>query len=116
MNNKLLYNLYNFILINSQAAGGIESLFRSLINEPPSRFDTNIADVLQNHLFEFKLSDNSVIAFDLAAVNINRGRDHGIPSYNEFRQICGFPRARNFNDFGDFIKPDKIARLQSIYA
>jgi len=86
-----------------------------LINEPPSRFDTNIADVLQNRLFEFKLSDNSVIAFDLAAVNINRGRDHGIPSYNDFRQVCGFPRANSFSDLGDFIKPNNIANLQSIY-
>lgn len=100
----------------NSAAGGIESLFRSLINEPPSRFDTAISDLLQNHLFEFKVSDNSVIAFDLAAVNINRGRDHGIPSYNEFRQICGFPRASSFADLGDFIKPDKIRRLQSIYS
>lgn len=100
----------------NSAAGGIESLFRSLINEPPSRFDTSIADVLQNHLFEFKISESSVIAFDLAALNIQRGRDHGIPSYNDFRSICGFPRARNFADLGDFIKPDKIARLQSVYA
>jgi len=56
-----------------------------------------------------------VIAFDLAAVNINRGRDHGIPSYNDFRQVCGFPKANSFSDLGDFIKPKNIENLQSIY-
>lgn len=108
--------MFDLYYHSSSAAGGIESLFRSLINEPPSRFDTSIADSLQNHLFEFKISESEVIAFDLAALNIQRGRDHGIPSYNDFRSICGFPRAQNFADLGDFIKPDKIARLQSVYA
>lgn len=95
----------------NQQAGGIESIFRSLINDPPSRFDLSIADTLQNHLFE---SGNSV--FDLAALNLNRGRDHGIPSYNDFRALCGFPRASKFSDFGDFIKPFNIAKLQRVYS
>jgi peroxidase len=56
-----------------------------------------------------------VFAIDLAALNIQRGRDHGIPSYNDFRAICGFPRARSFADLGDFIKPDKIRNLQQVY-
>jgi peroxidase len=86
-----------------------------LINDPPSRFDTNIADVLQNHLFEFRISDTSVVAFDLASLNINRGRDHGIPAYNQMREICGFPKAKTFTELNDFIKPDKISLLASIY-
>ena len=56
----------------------MESILRGMINEPVSKYDTNFADTLQNHLFESRLSDGSVIAIDLAATNINRGRDHGI--------------------------------------
>ena len=56
-----------------------------------------------------------MFAIDLAALNIQRGRDHGIPSYNDFRAICGFPKARSFADLGDFIKPDKIRNLQQVY-
>lgn len=86
-----------------------------LINEPAQKFDTNVVDTLQNRLFEFRLSDNSVVAIDLAATNINRGRDHGIPGYNEIRERCGFSRANSFNDFGNLVAADKINQLASIY-
>jgi peroxidase len=86
-----------------------------MVNEPASRFDTNFADTLQNHLFEFRLSDGSVVAIDLAATNINRGRDHGLPGYNSFRERCGFPRVRSFQELADLISPDKIQALQSVY-
>lgn len=90
-------------------------MFLSIINEPPSKFDTNIAEELQNHLFEVKLSENSVVADDLAAFNINRGRDHGIPSYNSFREKCGFPRAETFDDLSDLIRPEIIKNLADVY-
>ncbi len=86
-----------------------------MINEPPSKFDTNIADTLQNHLFEVKTSPTTVLADDLAAFNINRGRDHGMPSYNEFRKICGFPAAKNFTDLEDLIKPNVVDQIASSY-
>jgi peroxidase len=93
----------------------MESILRGMINEPVSKYDTNFADTLQNHLFESRLSDGSVIAIDLAATNINRGRDHGIPPYNVARQKCGFRKAQSFQDLVDLIPADKVQVLSNIY-
>ena len=96
-------------------AGGIDSIFLGLLDEPSSKYDTSLVDTLQNHLFESVQPDGSVIAFDLASLNINRGRDHGIPSYNKIREQCGLRKAFTFQDFGDNMTPEKISRLASIY-
>ena len=52
---------------------------------------------------------------DLMSLNIHRGRDHAIATYNEMRVICGLPRARDFNGIRDQIPEQTIRRLASVY-
>ncbi len=40
---------------------------------------------------------------DLIATDIMRGREHGLPSYNDYRQTCGLRRAGNWQGFSDLI-------------
>ncbi|KAJ8944427.1 hypothetical protein NQ318_002123 [Aromia moschata] len=67
-----------------------------------------------NHLFEDKKIPFSGI--DLVGLNIQRARDHGVPSYNNFRALCNLKRATSFDDLAREIPPEVIARLKTIYA
>jgi hypothetical protein len=72
------------------------------------------AIVLHNYpreLMEFTLPDGTVI--DLAAVDILRNREHGVPRYNEFRRRFHLPPAARFEDFSD--DPEVVADLRRIY-
>lgn len=40
---------------------------------------------------------------DLLATDIIRGRDVGLQPYNQVRNFCGFPLAKDFEDLVDLI-------------
>ncbi|CAL8300713.1 unnamed protein product, partial [Boreogadus saida] len=44
---------------------------------------------------------------DLAALNLQRGRDHALAGFNDWREFCGLKRLKIKEDFQDVVK-DKI--------
>jgi hypothetical protein len=71
--------------------------------------DPFIVDDVRNFLFA-----NMGPGFDLALLNIQRGRDHGLSSYNDTREAFGLGRAQDFSDISS--NQDIQDRLASIYA
>jgi peroxidase len=41
---------------------------------------------------------------DLVSLNVQRGREHGIPDYNTVRAFCGLPKAASFEDLSTEIE------------
>ncbi|MEM8770376.1 MAG: peroxidase family protein [Pseudomonadota bacterium] len=72
----------------------IEPVLRGLAIQPHQQIDQQIIDDVRNFLF----GPPGAGGFDLAALNIQRGRDHGLPSYNDMREAVGLARAADFSD------------------
>ncbi len=92
------------------AEGGIEPLLRGLASQPAQAIDLLVIDDVRNFLF----GPPGAGGFDLAALNIQRGRDHGLPGYNAVRQALGLPPTAQFSDINP--DPEIANRLASIYA
>ncbi len=73
---------------------GVEPYLRGLAKQPAQKIDNKIVDGVRNFLF----GEPGQGGFDLAALNIQRGRDHGLPSLNEARVALGLAPATSFAD------------------
>ncbi|AIG76135.1 Hypothetical protein AJAP_16310 [Amycolatopsis japonica] len=62
--------------------------------KPHVKNDELIGDMLRSFVFELEPGVHGVN--DLAAVDIQRGRDHGIPTYNQLRVAYGLPVKKSF--------------------
>lgn len=76
--------------------------------------DSAITDEVKNHLFEDAKKPFS--GMDLISLNLQRGRDHGLRPYNDYRRMCNLTRARNFDDLSNEIPKPIIERLKKVYA
>lgn len=62
------------------------------------------------------LSDDATEAFDFVAFAIQRGRDHGLPGYVEYRRACQIePAVNRFEDLGGIVRSDILKRLNALY-
>ncbi len=73
--------------------GSLEAILRGFSRQEAEEIDTQVVDSLRNFLF-----DNKGGGLDLVAVNIKRGRDHGIPDYNTLRVELGLDPVASFDE------------------
>lgn len=92
--------------------GFFDGLLRGLMDERAKAADSDFVDEIRNHLFE--KSDQSG-GLDLVALNIQRGRDHGLPGYNKYREICSGKRATSWGELRSSILPEHIEHLRQMY-
>ncbi|XP_071043918.1 uncharacterized protein [Parasteatoda tepidariorum] len=104
-------SFFNSDMLYTQNA--IDHILRGLVTSSMETLDHSITEEVTNHLFELK--DKPFSGMDLAALNVQRARDHGVPGYNEYRQFCNLTKAKSFDDLTKEIPAHIVDRLRNVY-
>ena len=119
----MLFNPYSLYTKN-----GLDKALDSAINTPLERADPYFNDELKTKLFikpeteeeEFKnLTYKGRVlrpcGLDLVSLNIQRGRDHGLPSYPEFRKHCKLPPTETWEQMEKAVDQASLQRMKKLY-
>lgn len=90
-------------------AGGLEPYLKGMGAQAQQKFDAKMLDDVRNFLF----SDQGSFGLDLASININRGRERGVPDYNLIRTHYGMGRVSSFLEINSNV--DIANALETLY-
>ncbi|MFT3788008.1 MAG: peroxidase family protein [Tepidisphaeraceae bacterium] len=91
------------------ASTGIDPIMKYLASSNSEKIDVKVVDSLRNFLFGPPGSGG----LDLASLNIQRGRDHGLADYNSTRAALGLPKVTSFAQITSDVSVQKA--LASVY-
>jgi len=88
---------------------GLEPFFRGLAAQRSQELDAKVIDDVRNFLFGAPGQGG----LDLIALNVQRGRELGLPDFNTARADLGLPRKRTFREITS--DPAQLAALTALY-
>jgi len=91
--------------------GGIDPILRGLAAGQSQKVDSKLNDDVR--IFLFGDIGDTPPAMDLAALNIQRARDHGLADYNTIRAAYGLAPALDYSDISS--DPTVASALASVY-
>lgn len=89
--------------------GGIEPFIRGLAAQKHQRIDTKVTSDLRNFLF----GNPAAGGLDLVALNIERGREKGLPNFNMIRQNFGLSPINSFTQITSDVSLQQ--KLEELY-
>ncbi len=101
--------LASFFNPSSITSAGIDPILKGLASSQANEIDTQVIDDVRNFLF----GPPGAGGMDLAALNIQRSRDHGLCDYNLMRTAYGLAAVNDFSDITS--DPVLAAALASVY-
>ncbi|XP_068084341.1 thyroid peroxidase [Anabrus simplex] len=97
---------------NLHHEGSVDKLLLGMCVQPAQKRDEFITEQLTNHLFQ---TPRYRYGMDLAALNIQRGRDHGLPPYNAWRAPCGLQPFTSWDQLLKVMAPETQRKLKKVY-
>ncbi|XP_017790614.1 PREDICTED: peroxidase-like isoform X1 [Habropoda laboriosa] len=89
-----------------------DGLLRGMATQTCQKMDISIIADVTSKLFA---ANKNSLGLDTISLDIQRGRDHGLPGYNHYRKYCEIAAAKNFDDFLDHIPMEMIQKLRAVY-
>ncbi|XP_046332929.2 lactoperoxidase-like [Haliotis rufescens] len=90
----------------------VDHYCRGLVKDGVQNAEHKLTQEVTDKLF----ADSNGNSLDLAALNIQRGRDHGLPSYTKWRKYCNVPTATSFAGLASTTHTTTTANLlKSVY-
>ena len=93
---------------------GIESTMFGLVKNSTEHVDDEFSFSIARKLFIDPLDTNGKM--DLTALNIQRGRDHGLPGYTKYRTACHLSDMDTWEKLEKIMFPGAVERLKKIYS
>jgi hypothetical protein len=94
----------------SNGPSELDYLLKGLASDQQQEIDIHVVDDVRDFLFGDPLPGSG---FDLPSLNIQRGRDHGVPDYNTVRAAYKLPKVTSYAQITS--DPTLQAGLQSLY-
>lgn len=89
--------------------GGMDPILRGLFATPAKLKMPR--EIMNSELTEMLFHITRSINQDLAALNIQRGRDHGLPGYSAYRSLCGLKDVNDFEDLKEEISSKEVRKI-----
>ncbi|XP_075883361.1 eosinophil peroxidase isoform X2 [Nelusetta ayraudi] len=94
--------------------GGIDPVLRGLLLTP-AKLQTP-GQMMVEELTERLFQAQGGMPLDLAALNLQRGRDHGLPGYGAWRRFCGLSVPNDTSELAEILRNFTLAhKLQLLY-
>jgi peroxidase len=94
-----------------QDGTSVDNILKYLVADNSQEVDNQVEDAFRNFLFDPTNAANG--GLDLYAIDIQRGRDLGLPEYNTERAAYGLPKVTSFNQITS--DPTVQAELRQLY-
>ncbi|XP_053742779.1 eosinophil peroxidase [Synchiropus splendidus] len=94
--------------------GGIDPVLRGLLLSP-AKLQTP-GQMMVEELTERLFQAQGGMPLDLGSLNLQRGRDHGLPGYGSWRRLCGLPAPNTASELAIILGNQTLAhKFQMLY-
>ncbi|XP_072163953.1 peroxidase mlt-7-like [Diadema setosum] len=94
--------------------GGIDGFIEGMVRQKARKIDLRVVKALQKRLFVGP-DDAEDVGLDVMAINLLRGRDHGIAPYFKWREYCTSDKFKTWKDLKGVMSSETIDNLKKAY-